>query len=141
MIKTKHSLIEKIVLQQIRDDCVMCIAESKKQIPFLIKRVYYMVHNTPGLPRGYHTHKELNQVIFCIQGSVKMVLDDGHHREEIILDEPATGLMLRPMVWHEMHDINQDTIMLVFASAGYDESDYIRDYASFKMKVDELCNL
>lgn len=118
----------------------MCVAESHKQIPFAIKRVYYMVKNSPGLPRGYHTHKKLEQVFFCIHGSMRMVLDDGYHREELVLDNPATGLILRPMVWHEMHDINQDTIMLVFASAGYDASDYIRDYASFKKKVDELCN-
>ena len=136
----KNSLIEKVTLQQIQDDCLMCVAESHKQIPFAIKRVYYMVQNSPGLPRGYHTHKELEQVFFCLSGCMKMILDDGYHREEIILDNPGIGIRLRPMIWHEMHDIASDTIMLVFASEGYDESDYIREYASFKKKVDELCN-
>lgn len=118
----------------------MCVAESGKQIPFPIKRVYYMVQNSPGLPRGYHTHKKLEQIFFCIQGSMRMVLDNGFKREETVLDNPAVGIRLRPMVWHEMHDIGQDTIMLIFASAGYNEADYIREYATFKKTVDELCN-
>lgn len=137
----KTTLIEKITLQQVKDDCLMCIAESGKQIPFLIKRVYYMVQNSPGLPRGYHTHKKLEQVLFCIQGSVKIILDNGFKREETILDNPAIGIRLQPMMWHEMHDIRDDTIMLVFASTAYDESDYIREYATFKKTVDQLCSL
>jgi len=136
----KTSLIEKVTLQQIKDDCLMCVAESHKQIPFSIKRVYYMVQNTPSLPRGYHTHKKLEQIFFCINGSMRMILDDGNHREEIILDNPGVGIRLRPMIWHEMHDINKDTIMLVFASESYDESDYIREYVSFKKQVDEICS-
>lgn len=118
----------------------MCVAETKKHIPFPIKRVYYMVQNSPGLPRGYHTHKKLKQAFFCIQGSMKMILDDGKRREELVLDNPAVGLILRPMVWHEMHDIGKDTVMLVFASDGYNEADYIREYADFKKKADKLCN-
>lgn len=133
----KSSLIEKVTLQQINDDCLMCVAETGKQVPFEIKRVYYMVQNTPGLPRGYHTHKELEQVFFCIQGSMKMILDDGFHREEVILDKPGVGVRLRPMIWHEMHEVDQKTIMLVFASDKYDESDYIREYATFKKQVDK----
>ncbi len=109
----------------------MCVAESGRQIPFDIKRVYYMVDSSPGLPRGFHTHKQLQQVFFCIRGKMRMVLDDGHHKEEIILDDPSWGVMLRPMVWHEMHDIDSETVMLILASDTYQESDYIRDYQSF----------
>jgi len=134
------TLIETVELQQIKDDCQMCIAETGKQIPFPIKRVYYMVHNTPALPRGYHSHKKLEQIFFCISGTMKMILDDGFHKEEIILDDPGVGLRLRPMIWHEMHEITKDTIMLVFASDSYDESDYIREYATFKKQVDLICN-
>ena len=137
----KSSLIEKVFLQQIKDDCLMCVAEADKQIPFPIKRIYYTVQSTPGLPRGYHVHKKLEQVFFCIRGSMKMILDDGFHREEITLDNPGEGVLLHPMVWHEMHDIDQDTVMLIFASDSYDESDYIREYANFKKSVDKLCNL
>lgn len=99
-----------------------------------------MVDSAPNLPRGYHTHKELQQVFFCIRGKVKMILDDGFRREEIILDEPSTGVVLRPMIWHEMHDIDQNTVMLIFASDKYIESDYIREYATFKKMVDEKAN-
>ena len=134
----KSSLIEKVTLQQIHDDCLLCIAESHKQIPFPIKRLYYMVKNSPGLPRGYHTHKKLQQIFFCLQGKVRMILDDGNHREEIVLDQPGIGLRLRPLIWHEMHDIGVDTIMLVVASDKYDETDYIREYAAFKKHLGSL---
>ena len=127
----KSTLIELINLQVINDDCVMCVAEHPKQIPFPIKRVYYMVQSAPDLPRGYHTHKKLDQVFFCIQGSMKMVLDDGKNREEVVLNKPDVGIRLKPMVWHEMHDIKEDTIMLIFASDFYQESDYIRSYKDF----------
>lgn len=133
----KKSLIEKVKLQTISDDCLMCVAEVGKQIPFPIKRVYYMVDSAPNLPRGYHTHKELQQVFFCIRGKMKMILDDGFSREEITLDDPSEGVVLRPMIWHEMHDIDKDTIMLIFASDKYVEDDYIREYATFKRLVDK----
>lgn len=127
----KSSLIEKINLQVIHDDCLMCVAEHPTQIPFPIKRVYYMVQSAPNLPRGYHTHKKLDQVFFCIQGSMKMILDDGTKREEIVLNDPGVGIRLKPMVWHEMHDIDEKTVMLIFASDYYHESDYIRSYKDF----------
>lgn len=127
----KTSLIEKINLQVINDDCLMCVGEFPKQIPFPIKRVYYMVNSAPNKPRGYHTHKKLDQVFFCIQGSMKMILDDGTKREEVILDKPDVGIRLKPMIWHEMHDIDEDTVMLIFASDYYQESDYIRSYKDF----------
>jgi len=173
----KDILVEKIQLQAIHDDCLMCVAEYPRQIPFPIKRVYYMVKSAPNLPRGYHTHKKLDQVFFCIQGSMRMILDDGkkkeeiilnqpdigirlkplgYHthkkldqvffciqgsmrmilddgkkKEEIILNQPDIGIRLKPLVWHEMHDIKEDTIMLIFASDYYEESDYIRDYKQF----------
>lgn len=137
MAKKQSNLIEKVVLQTIQDDCLMCVAETDKQIPFEIKRVYYMVDSEPNLPRGYHTHKQLEQAFFCIRGSMKMILDDGYHRKEIVLDNPSIGVMLRPMIWHEMHDINKETVMLILASDKYIESDYIREYATFKKIVDE----
>ncbi|KKU20703.1 MAG: hypothetical protein UX84_C0031G0002 [Microgenomates group bacterium GW2011_GWD1_47_13] len=127
----KDILVEKIQLQAIHDDCLMCVAEYPRQIPFPIKRVYYMVKSAPNLPRGYHTHKKLDQVFFCIQGSMRMILDDGKKKEEIILNQPDIGIRLKPLVWHEMHDIKEDTIMLIFASDYYEESDYIRDYKQF----------
>lgn len=132
----KKSLVEKVKLQTINDDCLMCVAETGKQIPFVIKRAYYMVENKPGLPRGYHTHKKLEQVFFCIRGSMKMILDNGYMREEVVLDDPSVGVILRPMIWHEMHDIGNETTMLIFASDKYDESDYIREYAEFKRLAD-----
>jgi dTDP-4-dehydrorhamnose 3,5-epimerase-like enzyme len=127
----KSSLVEYINLQVIKDDCLMCVAQHPNQIPFPIKRVYYMVQSSPNLPRGYHTHKELDQVFFCIQGSMRMVLDNGRQKEEIVLSDPSIGIRLKPMVWHEMHDIKEDTIMLIFASDAYKEADYIRKYDVF----------
>lgn len=125
-------MIEKVKLQTIHDDCTMCIAESGREIKFEIKRVYYILDAAKDLPRGFHAHKELEQVFFCIQGSVKMILDNGFEKKEIILNDPSEGIILSPMIWHEMHDINQDTIMLVMASDKYNESEYIRSYDEFK---------
>lgn len=128
----KKHLTKLISIPLIKDDCNMCVAQSYDQIPFDIKRVYYILKPKKGLSRGLHAHRELKQVLFCIQGSVKMVLDDGQNQEETVLNKPNIGILLEPMIWHEMRQIKEDTIMLVIASDVYKESDYIRNYQTFK---------
>jgi dTDP-4-dehydrorhamnose 3,5-epimerase-like enzyme len=125
-------LINLISIPLIKDDCSLCFAQKNDHIPFDIKRVYYILKSKPGISRGLHAHKKLQQVFFCIQGSMKMVLDDGKKRKEVFLNKPNRGILLEPMVWHEMKQIKKDTIMLVLASDVYKESDYIRDYEEFK---------
>ena len=127
----KNSLIEFIKIPKIYDDCSLYFIENNKHIPFAIKRVYYVSLPKAGLSRGKHAHYQNKQVIFCIQGKVRMVVDNGNKREEVVLDKPDIGLFLDKMVWHEMHDMNEKTMLLILASEFYDEEDYIRNYKKF----------
>ncbi|MGY1877614.1 MULTISPECIES: sugar 3,4-ketoisomerase [Pseudomonas] len=106
--------------------------EEQREIPFSIKRVYYMTNMKPSVPRGFHAHKNLRQVAVCVSGHCRFILDDGNTRQEIWLDSPSKGLLIEQMTWREMHDFSHDCVLLVIASEYYDESDYIRDYVEFK---------
>ena len=109
--------------------------EAMKNIPFNIKRVYYIFGVDPKLPRGYHAHKELQQVLVCVSGSCKVILDDGNVKSEYMLDKPDKGLFVGKMFWREMHDFSEDCILMVLASEYYEEEDYIRDYEEFIKKI------
>ena len=105
--------------------------EANRILPFDIRRVYYLRDLKPDAPRGFHAHKAIDQVAVCVAGSCEIILDDGRTRETLRCEDPARGLRIAPMIWHEMQNFSPDCILLVFASAAYDESDYIRDYANF----------
>ncbi len=109
--------------------------EAGKSVPFEIKRVYYLFATKDGVSRGFHAHKKLQQMAVCVAGKCRMVLDDGHTREEAWLDSPTKGLLVNDLVWHEMHDFSSDCVMLVLASEHYDESDYLRNYAEFLEEI------
>lgn len=111
--------------------------EESKDIPFKIKRVYYMYDTTEGVTRGYHAHKNLQQVLICVNGSCKIRLDNGSEKEIIILDTPNEGLYVSNNMWREMYDFSSDAVLMVLASELYDESDYIRDYDAFLEYVKE----
>ncbi len=110
-------------------------AEIDRHIPFPIKRVYYLRDLKSDEPRGFHAHKALQQVAVCVAGSCTVVLDDGRSREEVVLDSPARGLLVEPMIWHEMRNFSADCVFTVFASDVYDEADYIRNYNKFVTAV------
>lgn len=127
------SLVEWIDLGEIIDPRGTLVAiEGGKTIPFEVRRVYYMYGAKPDTPRGFHAHRALRQVAVCVSGSCRMVLDNGTWREEAVLNKPGRGLLIREMIWREMHDFSPDCILLVLASAHYDEADYIRDYEVFR---------
>ena len=105
--------------------------EGNKIIPFDINRVYYIFGTESGVARGFHAHKQLQQVAVCVTGKCRMVLDNGTVREEVWLDSPTKGLLISDMIWREMHDFSDDCVLLVLASEHYDEADYIRDYQEF----------
>lgn len=111
--------------------------EMNKEIPFEIKRVYYMYDTVSGVRRGYHAHKALQQVLICIHGSCKIHLDDGNETAEVLLDKPYEGLYVTNNMWREMYDFSSDAVLLVLASEYYDESDYIRNYQDFLAYVRE----
>lgn len=105
--------------------------EELKNIPFDIKRVYYMYETTAGVTRGKHAHKSLEQILICTSGSCKILLDDGKDKEVVELNKPNEGLYISNDIWREMYDFSSDAVLMVLASTYYDESDYIRDYDEF----------
>ena len=109
--------------------------EANQHIPFDIKRIYYIFATSKDKPRGFHAHKDLKQLAICLHGQCRFVLDNGKHKEEVILNSPTQGLIIENMTWREMHDFSEDCVLLVLASEYYDESDYIRTYDDFLNKV------
>lgn len=105
--------------------------EGNKNIPFDIKRVYYIYGTQNDVARGFHAHKELKQVAICLNGSCRFVMDNGVEKSDVVLNSPSQGLLIDTMQWHEMYDFSSDCILLVLASDVYDEADYIRNYDDF----------
>ena len=108
------------------------IAEEGRQIPFPIRRVYFIntLANARAV-RGRHAHRRLQQVLFCISGSFLLTLDDGARTQRIRVNDPSCGIYLGPRLWHTMSGFSYDCVILVLASAHFDEKDYLRDYAAF----------
>jgi len=126
------SLVQWINFPSLGDERGSLVAlEGAQTVPFEIKRVYYIFATQPGVVRGFHAHRKLQQVAVCLTGKCRMVLDDGKTRENAWLDSPNKGLVIGDMVWREMHDFSSDCVLLVLASEHYDESDYIRLYSDF----------
>ncbi|MCW8090345.1 sugar 3,4-ketoisomerase [Alteromonas sp. ASW11-130] len=111
--------------------------EEQANVPFKIKRVYYMFNTGENVRRGYHAHKTLKQVAIAVRGSCKFLLDDGSEKIEVTLNHPAQGLIIESFVWREMFDFSEDCVLMVLADQIYDESDYVRDYNDFLKMVEE----
>ena len=111
--------------------------EEFKDIPFQIKRVYYMYDTVPDVVRGHHAHKVLQQILICIHGSCKIRLDNGIEKKTVPLEKPYEGLYVSSNMWREMYDFSSDAVLMVLSSELYDESDYIRDYDEFKKYIKE----
>ena len=118
----------------------LVILETLKDIPFEVKRIYYLKNLDFHKPRGFHAHKKLKQVAICISGSCKMLLDNGSQKEIAEMHIHSEGVLIDSMIWHEMFDFSNDCIFLVLASDYYDESDYIRDYNQFLIETQETLN-
>ena len=107
------------------------IVENGKDIPFDVKRVYYLYDVPGGESRGGHAHKELRQLILAVGGSFDVILDDGDVKRTITLNKPYIGLFIVPGIWREIVNFSSGATCLVLASLCYDESDYIRNYNEF----------
>ncbi|MCF7920479.1 MAG: FdtA/QdtA family cupin domain-containing protein [Candidatus Cloacimonetes bacterium] len=113
-------------------DGYLCVAENQREIPFEIKRVYYIYNlDSPQAVRGKHAHRELEQVLFCLKGSFDLLLDDGFKQEKILMENPQTGIYMGTGVWHIMDNFSKDCVIMVLASDYFTEKDYIRDYDEF----------
>jgi hypothetical protein len=131
-LKVKHCDFVKLQVFEDMPDGNLFIAETRQQIPFEIKRVYFInsLANSKA-HRGEHAHKVLEQVLFCVTGSFILHLDDGSRTQRLTLNDPSCGIRLGPLLWHRMSSFSYDCVILVLASDVYNESDYIRDYGTF----------
>lgn len=110
-------------------------------VPFAIKRVYYLYDVPGGAERGGHAHRDLQQLIVAVSGSFTVTLDDGLNRRSILLDRSYHGLYLPRLIWREITGFCTGAVCLVFASLAYDECDYIRDYEDFLTTVGKPANV
>lgn len=128
--------IERIQLQKHGDSSGMLIAlEEDRNVPFMIRRVYYIFATQNDVHRGRHAHRHLHQLAVAVRGSVTFLLDDGSGPVEVVLDDPSQGLMLGRMVWRELYDFSEDCVLMVLADQLYDQSDYITNYDDFLREV------
>ena len=108
------------------------VIEGKESIPFAVKRAYFIYGVPTGSERGGHAHRDLEQVMVAVSGSLTVRLDSGTDSEEFDLDSPEKGLLVPPGTWRDLLDFSENTICLVLASLPYDEADYIRNYDDFR---------
>ena len=109
--------------------------ETEQNIPFAVKRIYYIFDVEKGMRRGYHSHRDLEQALICVHGTVKIMIKTPFSQEDILLDDPTKALYIGPMIWREMYDFSEDAVLLVLASEHYLPSDYIRDYDTYEKEA------
>ena len=107
------------------------IVENEKNIPFAVKRLYYLYDIPGGESRGGHAHYDLEQFIIAASGSFEVILDDGENKKRVTLNSPDKALHIVPGLWRELDNFSSGSICLILASHKYDENDYIRDYPKF----------
>lgn len=111
--------------------------ETGENVPFDIKRIYYITKAPEGIRRGFHAHKKLKQLLFCPYGKIQLVLENEMGREEITLSDPSIGVLIERPTWREMLWLQKDSVLCVAASEFYDPNDYIRSYSEFRELLKE----
>ncbi len=119
----------------------LVIVEGNQDIPFEIKRVFYIYGSDKDVIRGKHANYNTEFVLINVAGTSKVKVDDGTEQKIFSLDRPHTGIFLPRMVWKDMYDFSEDSVLLVLASEHYDETEYIRSYSEYLeiMKGEDLC--
>jgi len=126
-------LLELPTVNDLRGD--LTVAEFDQHVPFPVRRVF-LVYDVPSREiRGEHAHRQCHQFIVCVRGSVRLLVDDGTHRADVLLDSPAFGAYVPPLHWGTQYDYSPDALLAVFASDHYDADDYIRTYDEFLVVV------
>lgn len=111
--------------------------EEMIDIPFDIKRIYYISKVPTDITRGFHAHRKLHQVLICVNGSVKIKVKNPKEEADYLLNNSSVGLYIGPYVWREMYDFTEGSVLLVLASDYYNENDYIRNIDFY---MQEACN-
>ncbi len=109
----------------------LTVAEQLKDVPFDIKRAYWVYDVPGGESRGGHAHKRLRQLVVALSGSFHVTLDDGEHRQTYLLNHPWQALLIETGTWRTLDDFSSGAVCLVLASEVFDEEDYIYDYDDF----------
>lgn len=109
----------------------LVVLENGVNLPFDIRRIYYLYDVPFGSERGGHAHRELQQYIVALSGSFTVIVDDGIERKEIFMNNPSEALFLREGIWREINNFSSGSICLVLASKEFSEADYIRDYQDY----------
>lgn len=130
----RHKMIE---FKQNGDDRgKLVVVEGMKDIPFEIKRIFYIYGSDTTVVRGQHANRRSQFVLINVCGSSKVRVTDGKKEEIFLLDKPHTGIYIPKMLWKDMYDFSEDSILLVLASEAYDSSEYIRDFDEYIKEVD-----
>jgi len=128
----KNSVHKLINLKKHGDERGSLIAiEKNHNVPFEIKRVYYIFDTKKDVRRGFHAHKNLKQLAICVSGTCKFLIDDGTEKTNYELNNANEGLLIEGLLWREMYDFSKNCVLMVLADEYYDEEDYIRDYNKF----------
>jgi len=128
-----HKLIDFKTLKDERGSLIAL--EQGHDIPFEIKRFYYIFNTSKEIPRGFHAHRTLKQMAIAVSGKCMFLIDNGIKKEEIYLDNPNKGLFIDGLIWREIKEFSEDCVLVVLANDHYKEKDYIRDYKEFIKKV------
>jgi len=105
--------------------------EGQKDIPFEIRRVFFIYGVDYNEKRGSHAHRRSRQVLVCVHGSCEIILSDGRESERIVLDSPDKGVVQEALIWGEMEHFSKDAVLMVFSDSSYDPDEYIRNYDEF----------
>lgn len=132
-IKDQYKILEFGDLGDERGKLV--VVEGAMDIPFEIKRVFYIYGSDSSVIRGQHANRDSEFVLINVSGSSKVRVDNGFEEEIIELNRPRMGLYLPTMVWKDMYDFSEDSVLLVLANTHYDGNEYIRDYDEYLKEV------
>ena len=133
MVSTTIKNIQIIDIPKIEDTRGNLSVIEKDIIPFSIKRVYYLYDVPSNAYRGGHAHKEQLELLVALSGSFVVLLDDGNKKSKVMLNKPNKGLLIPIGIWRELENFSSGSVCLVLASDEFKESDYIRDFNSFKL--------
>lgn len=109
----------------------LVVIEGGQKIPFEINRIFYIYGSDSNVIRGQHANRESEFVLINVAGTSKVRVTDGTEEFVIVLDEPTKGVYIPKMIWKDMYDFSEDSVLLVLASTHYNGQEYIRDFPAY----------